>query len=67
MIHHIDDLLNLIDGVLVYRCILMLKEVFGDGSALLDTYQDNVMHLIYNSDDLNTLFFNSQMQAMNHR
>ena len=57
MIHHIDDLLNLIDNVLVYRCALMLKEEFDDRSAMFNIFQDNVMHLIYNSDDLNTLFF----------
>ena len=26
MIHHIDDLRNLIDNVLVYRCVLMLNK-----------------------------------------
>ncbi|MFM7987927.1 MAG: hypothetical protein ACKPKO_52300 [Candidatus Fonsibacter sp.] len=52
----------------MYRCILMLKEVFGDGSAFLDTYQDDVMHLIYNSDDLNTMFFfNLTMQDTSHQ
>ncbi|MFM7988028.1 MAG: hypothetical protein ACKPKO_52815, partial [Candidatus Fonsibacter sp.] len=29
MIHHTDDLPNLIDCFLVYKCVLMLKEVCG--------------------------------------
>jgi hypothetical protein len=56
MIHHIDDLPTLIDNFLVYRCVLMLKEVFCDNTVILDIKQD-IMHLIYNSDDLNSLFF----------
>ena len=35
MIHLIDDLLNLIDGFLVFRCVLMLKDAFGDTSENL--------------------------------
>ena len=46
MIHHIDDYLNLTDNVLVYRCVLMIKEACNDISAILDISQDNVMHLI---------------------
>ena len=55
MIHHIDDLPTLIDNFLVYRCVLMLKEVFCDNTVILDIKQD-IMHLIYNSDDINSLF-----------
>ena len=33
MIHHIDDLRNLIDNVLVYRCVLMLEKACDDRSA----------------------------------
>ena len=56
MIHHIDDLPTLIDNFLVYRCVLMLKQVFYDSTACLEVKQD-IMHLIFNSDDLNSLFF----------
>ncbi|MFM7985407.1 MAG: hypothetical protein ACKPKO_39445, partial [Candidatus Fonsibacter sp.] len=57
MIHHIDGLPNLIDCFLVYKCVLMLKEVFGDRTTVLEMNKYNIMYLIYNSDDLNTLFF----------
>ena len=33
----------------------MLNEAFDDRSEYLDTSQENVMHLSYNADDLNTL------------
>ncbi|MFM7988027.1 MAG: hypothetical protein ACKPKO_52810 [Candidatus Fonsibacter sp.] len=36
MIHHIDDLPNLIDCFLVYKCVLMLEAVFGDGTAFVN-------------------------------
>ena len=56
MIHHIDDLPNLIDCFLIYKCVLMLKELFGDRTEVLNMNKDNIMYLIYNSDDLNSLF-----------
>jgi hypothetical protein len=59
MIHHIDDIPTLIDNFLVYRCVLMLKQVFYDSAACLEIKQD-IMHLIYNSDDLNSLFFSNE-------
>ena len=65
-IHYTDDLLNSIDNVLVYRCVLMLKEAFDDRSANLDISQDNVMHLIYYSDYLN-IFSIKKAQDMNQQ
>ena len=65
MIHHIDDLPNLIDCFLIYKCVLMLKELFGDRTTVLNMNKDNIMYLIYNSDDLNSLFSNLKTQDMN--
>ena len=64
-IHYTDDLLNSIDNVLVYRCVLMLKEAFDDRSENLDISQDNVIDLIYYSDDLN--MFSKKAQDMNQQ
>ena len=55
MIHHIDDLPTLIDTFLVSRCALMLKQVFCDSTVSLDIKKD-IMHLVYNLDDINSLF-----------
>ncbi|MFM7978855.1 MAG: hypothetical protein ACKPKO_06025 [Candidatus Fonsibacter sp.] len=67
MIHHIDDLPNLIDCFLVYKFVLMLKEVFEDGTAFVNMKKENIMNLIYNSDYLNILFSNLKPQVMNNQ
>ena len=51
-INHLDDLPSLIDDLLVYRCVQMLKQLSEDTSASSDNNQDNVLYLIYNSDDI---------------
>ena len=51
MINHIDDLPSLIDDLLVYRCVQMLKHISEDTFASSDNHQDNVLYLIYNSDN----------------
>ena len=43
----------------------MLKELFGDRTTVLNMNKDNIMYLIYNSDDLNSLFSNLKTQDMN--